>query len=191
MVAQPGMGSISGSVPVYAAQQQGKFSNSDDYAALAFLRFSKQSIADVADGSIQLNKDGKNYLLTDSNNQFTISVGKKKVAIETTDQNNNVTKHNYSKSKVKKQFKGHEGELKAKNATDQAQAPSTDSNAAQQQNTTGQQSADPQANNGGKQMIFENEWFQRLIAAGWDEHADTADYYTQKAGLSDVQVAPQ
>lgn len=40
-------------------------------------------------------------------------------------------------------------------------------------------------------MIFENEWFQRLIAAGWDEHADTADYYTQKAGLSDVQVAPQ
>ena len=190
MVAQPGMGSISGSVPVYAAQQQGKFSNSD-YAALAFLRFSKQSIADVADGSIQLNKDGKNYLLTDSNNQFTISVGKKKVAIETTDQNNNVTKHNYSKSKVKKQFKGHEGELKAKNATDQAQAPSTDSNAAQQQNTTGQQSADPQANNGGQQMIFENEWFQRLIAAGWDEHADTADYYTQKAGLSDVQVAPQ
>lgn len=187
--AMPGM---STSNVVFAAQQA-KFSD-EDYVVAAFLKFSKKTVDEVQDGSIQVAKTDNHYLIND--NQFTVTVNKKKVTIKPADQNSGNKKRVYSKVQLRKAFKGSESALQAKIAVAQDNQNESEPSA-QQQASTSQQAPTQQAangddqNTGQKPMISENEWYERLLAAGWDENAKTANYYTQKAGLAGVDVAPQ
>lgn len=180
-----------------AAQHQTAYSD-ENYAVMSFLQFNKQRLNDIQDGSIQLSKNGDTYVLNDGNNQFNITVSSKKVTIETSDQNGQQKKHTYTKSQLRKKFNGKAKALDAKIAEQATQSDSSTTNTtnttSDQQNGDSQQAtqstnSSDQGNNKG--MISENEWYQRLIAAGWDENAKTAEFYNHKAGLDGVQVAPQ
>lgn len=177
-----------GNVVVASARHHVTFSN-ETYAVMSFLQFSKQQVNDIQDGSIQLNHDGDDYVLNDGNNEFNITISSKKVTIKSTDQNGKEVKHTYTKSQLRKKFNGNEESLKAKIAGQSNNETTANSN---QQGTSQQdQPTDDGGQAGNKGMISENEWYQRLIAAGWDENSKTAEFYNHKAGLDGVQVAPQ
>lgn len=189
-----------GSIAMAASRDQ--FSNAE-YAVMGFLQFSKQQVKAVQDSSLQLAKNGSAYTLTDDNNQFSITVTRKKVTVKTTDQNNTEKQHVYTKSQLRKKFKGQAAAIKAK-INDQAGQAAAAAPVQQNSQLNGNQQQASQAaagsasdntnqgnNNGQSGMISENEWYERLIAAGWDENGQTADYYTHKAGLDGVLVAPQ
>lgn len=178
---------------IVMAASKDRLSNAE-YAVMGFLQYSKQQVDAVQDGSLQLDKDGDIYTLNDGNNQFNIMVSKKKVTVKSTDQNNTEKKHIYSKALLRKKFKGQAAAIKTKvnNQTDQSAAPTTTQQSEQQANqSAASDTADRNNNSGQPGMIPENEWYQRLIAAGWDENSQTVDYYSHKAGLDGVPVAPQ
>lgn len=165
---------------------------------MAYLKYTKQQINNVNDGSVQLNHQGHNYVLSDGNNQFKIAVNHNKVSVQSSNQGQNSQKRTYTKSQLSKQFKGQKGAIKNKLAPTNDQANNGNNNQQQTDNNNQQSQANNQQaagqadgnNQGAPVHMSENDWYKAMLAAGWNEDHDTEAYYAQKAGLQGADVEP-
>lgn len=126
-------------VTVMASQKQQHFSK-QNYALMAYLKWSNKDLESIDDQSITLNQDQGNIFTTtaDDGQSVTIKVGSNKVTVKGADGN----KKTYKKAQLKKAFKGQAATLNNKVAP--AQSTSTDTetttnNASQTQQTPTQQ----------------------------------------------------
>lgn len=106
---------------VMASQKQQHFSN-QNYALMAYLKWSNKDLESIDDQSITLNQDqGDTFTTTaDDGQSVTIKVGSSKVTVKGADGN----KKTYKKAQLKKTFKGQADTLSDKVAP--AQSTSTD-----------------------------------------------------------------
>lgn len=94
---------------VMAAQKN--FSK-QNYAVMAYLKYTKQDLASVKDNSVEIDNDHGKFEIDNANDKdFDVIVNDANVTLKTTDQNGKKKSHTYSKAKLEKQFSGQQDKL--------------------------------------------------------------------------------
>lgn len=124
---------------VMASQKQQHFSK-QNYALMAYLKWSNKDLESVDDQSITLNQDQGNTFTTtaDDGQSVTIKVGSSKVTVKGADGNQKT----YKKAQLRKAFKGQVATLNNKVASAQSTSTNTETttnNASQTQQASTQQ----------------------------------------------------
>lgn len=185
---------------VFAKTHQVNFSNKD-YALMSYLKLTRQKISDISTNSVSIIKDGKKIKITDQSAQYSVRVRKTSIMII----DGNHKKQCYSKSSLIKKFKNQKEDLDSivtKNNGDNVKESYSETNSASTNSASFQQNQQSNVNQSQGQSetqetqteqssqqntnpnISEEEWWHRMLAAGWDESHDTEAEYAQKAGLT-------
>lgn len=136
--------SISNGDVVMAAQKN--FSK-QNYAVMAYLKYTKQDLNSVQDNSLDVDNDNGVFEIDNgSEENFIIKVGKSNITLKTTDQNGKKKSHTYTKSQLKKEFNGQQDKLNSIIENDDDQESSSSTNQVSQQSVPQQQSATQQSN---------------------------------------------
>lgn len=83
-----------------------------NYAVMAYLKYTKQDLTNVQDHSVKIeNDDGKFEIDNANDKDFDVIVNNANVTLKTTDQHGKRKSHTYSKDSLEKQFSGQQDKL--------------------------------------------------------------------------------
>lgn len=95
---------------VVMAAQKG-FSK-QNYAVMAYLKYTKQDLTNVQDHSVKIESDDGKFEIDNANDKdFDVTVNNANVTLKTTDQHGKRKSHTYSKARLEKQFNGQQDKL--------------------------------------------------------------------------------
>lgn len=96
--------------PVVMAAQKG-FSK-QNYAVMAYLKYTKQDLTNVQDHSVKVKSDDGQFKIDNGNDKdFAVTVNHANVTLKVTDQHGKQKSHTYSKASLEKQFNGQQDKL--------------------------------------------------------------------------------
>lgn len=88
-----------------------KFSR-QNYAVMAYLKYTKQDVNSVADNSLEVESEHGHFEIDNENDSdFVVEVNKSNVVLKATDQNGKCKVHTFAKAKLEKQFSNQQNKL--------------------------------------------------------------------------------
>jgi hypothetical protein len=88
-----------------------KFSR-QNYAVMAYLKYTKQDVNSVADNSLEVESEHGHFEIDNENDSdFVVEVNKSNVVLKATDQNGKRKVHTFAKAKLEKQFSNQQNKL--------------------------------------------------------------------------------
>lgn len=83
-----------------------------NYAVMAYLKYTKQDINSVQDNSVEIdNEHGHFEIDNEGGEDFDVTVNASKVTLKTTDQKGKKKSHTYDKANLEKQFSNQQAKL--------------------------------------------------------------------------------